>query len=147
MQKWSILYVWEQFGAECDPRPIWGTGWLAVVQIHLVFQNHLKNLCRIANLLKIKKANWFKWKKGIAKSGRFCTSGSNLVPNVIQARFRALAGWLWFKYMPHIVVPQEILLPPIVVPYCSYPGCLAGYGWLWLMDEHTDDGKNSIVFM
>ena len=54
------------------------------------------------------------------------------MPNVIQARFRALAGWLWFKYMPHIVVPQEILLPPIVVPYCSYPGCLAGYGWLWL---------------
>ena len=48
--------------------------------------------------------------------------------------------------LPHIVVPQEALLPPIVVPYCSYPGCLAGYGWLWLMDEHTDDGKNSNVF-
>ena len=29
-QKWSILYLWEQFGAECDPRPVWGTGWLAV---------------------------------------------------------------------------------------------------------------------
>jgi len=23
------LYLWEQFGAECDPRPIWGAGWLA----------------------------------------------------------------------------------------------------------------------
>ena len=29
-QKWSILYLWEQFGAECDPSPIWGAGgWLA----------------------------------------------------------------------------------------------------------------------
>jgi len=29
-QKWSILYLWEQFGAESNPKPIWGAGCLAV---------------------------------------------------------------------------------------------------------------------
>ena len=50
-------------------------------------------------------------KKRISKSGRFCTSGSNLVLNVIQCRFGALAGWLTVAGWPAVT------------------GCLAGRGW------------------
>jgi len=32
--------------------------------------------------------------KRMGKSNRFCTSGSNLVLNVIQGQFEALAGWM-----------------------------------------------------
>ena len=34
------------------------------------------------------------FKKCMGKGGRFCASRSNLVLNVIQSRFEALAGWL-----------------------------------------------------
>ena len=29
MPKLSVLYFWKEFGAESDPRLIWGAGWLA----------------------------------------------------------------------------------------------------------------------
>ena len=50
-------------------------------------------------------------KKCIGKSGRFCTSGSNLVLNAIQCRFGTLAGWLTVAGWPAVT------------------GCLAGRGW------------------
>jgi len=51
-------------------------------------------------------------KKRIGKSDRFCTSGSNLVLNVIQSRFGALAGWLAVAGWPTVT------------------GWPAGRGWL-----------------
>ena len=76
-------------------------------------------------------------KKRIGKSGRFCTSGSNLVLNVIQCRFGALAESLTVAGWPAVT------------------GCLAGRGWRsgrgwlggWLANGILQKYWNSIGFI